>query len=479
MALTGRLVSEEPRKKDQELAAKDAAAVGLKRARPVRKLFYKRGHKFEPKQFYQIMRCATCGEFLLTTAYQCVQCKYTCHKACHERVLAKCITKSEGEKDEDEGAAAAAIMKHNIPHRFEKASTMTPQWCSHCGYMMPFGLPRKQIMRCSECPVLCHEGCMPLIPNLCGMSTEVAQNMMEAIEQAERRKQERTRTSQQGYAGSVEVRAERLSLDGQPAVSPEEDLARSQRTAGVSGPVTVPAPTLPGPPPSISISETPMAPPVSAPARVSSLSPTTRASAPQAPVISVSPVSVDKPQYGYPSPPAVRPPEGVVGTVSNATSVVSEASTSAVAVAPAPREPTKKRSKPSVGLDDFHFLAVLGKGNFGKVMLAEEKLTGNLYAIKVLKKDFIIKNDEVESVKSEKRVFQTANVARHPFLVNLHSCFQTETRVYFVMEYVSGGDLMWHIQHHQFSEKRAKFYACEVLLAIEYFHQNNIVYRWV
>lgn len=112
--------------------------------------------------------------------------------------------------------------------------------------------------------------------------------------------------------------------------------------------------------------------------------------------------------------------------------------------------------KVRIGLDHFNFLAVLGKGNFGKVMLAETKGNKKLYAIKVLKKEFIIENDEVESTKSEKRVFLIANKERHPFLLNLHACFQTETRVYFVMEYISGGDLMLHIQRGQFGLKRAQ-----------------------
>jgi serine/threonine protein kinase len=130
-----------------------------------------------------------------------------------------------------------------------------------------------------------------------------------------------------------------------------------------------------------------------------------------------------------------------------------------------------------VTLDDFHFLAVLGKGNFGKVMLAEEKVSKKLFAIKVLKKDFVVENDEVESTRSEKRIFLAANTSGHPFLVNLYATMQTESRLCFVMEYVSGGDLMLHIQREQFSERRAKFYASEVLLALEFFHQQNIVYR--
>ena len=74
-------------------------------------------------------------------------------------------------------------------------------------------------------------------------------------------------------------------------------------------------------------------------------------------------------------------------------------------------------------------------------------------------------------------MFLAAARERHPFLIGLHSCFQTETRVYFVMEYISGGDLMLHIQRDQFNRERAKFYACEVLLALEYFHKQGIIYR--
>lgn len=174
------------------------------------------------------------------------------------------------------------------------------------------------------------------------------------------------------------------------------------------------------------------------PQNKSSYSPTSppSQSQPQAPPKSADPVPPQSPAKYYPPNPAtavVKNPENKVTPSANT-------------------QGTGKR----IGLDHFNFLAVLGKGNFGKVMLAETKTSKQLYAIKVLKKEFIIENDEVESTRSEKRVFLIANKERHPFLLNLHACFQTETRVYFVMEYISGGDLMLHIQRGQFGTKRAQ-----------------------
>ncbi|BAO41978.1 protein kinase C-like 1 [Kluyveromyces marxianus DMKU3-1042] len=136
---------------------------------------------------------------------------------------------------------------------------------------------------------------------------------------------------------------------------------------------------------------------------------------------------------------------------------------------------TPKRRK--VSLDDFVLLKVLGKGNFGKVLLARSKNTNSLCAIKVLKKDNIIKNHDIESARAEKKVFLLATETKHPFLTNLYCSFQTENRIYFAMEFIGGGDLMWHVQNQRLSVRRAKFYAAEVLLSLKYFHDNGVIYR--
>ncbi|KAM6965128.1 serine/threonine-protein kinase N2-like isoform 2-T2 [Aplochiton taeniatus] len=141
---------------------------------------------------------------------------------------------------------------------------------------------------------------------------------------------------------------------------------------------------------------------------------------------------------------------------------------------------TKERrssSAQNIKMEDFKYISVLGRGHFGKVLLAEFNKTGKLYAIKALKKSDIVTRDEVDSLMSERRIFETINTSRHPFLVNLHGCFQTAHHVCFVMEYSPGGDLMIHIHNNVFTEVQARFYSACVLLGLEFLHLKKIMYR--
>uniref|UniRef100_A0A8C7XZ81 non-specific serine/threonine protein kinase n=1 Tax=Oryzias sinensis TaxID=183150 RepID=A0A8C7XZ81_9TELE len=109
------------------------------------------------------------------------------------------------------------------------------------------------------------------------------------------------------------------------------------------------------------------------------------------------------------------------------------------------------------------------------MILVREKASGKYYAMKILKKEVIIAKDEVAHTLTESRVLKNT---RHPFLTSLKYSFQTKDRLCFVMEYVNGGELFFHLSRERvFSEDRTRFYGAEIVSALNYLHSAKIVYR--
>ena len=523
----------------KQLGQRRPFEVGLNRQGALRQkkeeVHEKQGHKFVKQQFYNVMRCALCGDFLKYSAgMQCADCKYTCHTKCYPKVVTKCISKANYETDPDEEK-----INHRIPHRFEGFSNISANWCCHDGYLLPLG--RKNAKRCTgeyinllpyslstnilpECGLTCHAQCAHLVPDFCGMSMIAANQILTTIQQTKLNNKASPagsrlsdRTLRPSTGRTIPSTSSIQSMGGEyaaqapsqpPAPKPYEDQysqpppkptppSMDARSAAAATFASTPQPQRPPAAPRTSSTQAAAAATAAASGgRPSSQqyqrSPTSgrperqsRDGIPeQQPHPSYDPRAYanvnpqyppkQAPQQMQPSQPFPQAPTSPVQAQQPYQPL--QAPQQAAAAKPTPPVHAQGSGR-RIGLDHFNFLAVLGKGNFGKVMLAETKASKQLYAIKVLKKEFIIENDEVESVKSEKRVLLIANKERHPFLVNLHACFQTETRVYFVMEYISGGDLMLHIQRGQFGLKRAQFYAAEVCLALKYFHENGVIYR--
>ncbi|KAK9323928.1 kinase-like domain-containing protein [Lipomyces orientalis] len=130
------------------------------------------------------------------------------------------------------------------------------------------------------------------------------------------------------------------------------------------------------------------------------------------------------------------------------------------------------------GPDDFQILRLVGKGTFGQVYQVRKKDTDRIYAMKVLSKKVIVQKKEVAHTIGERNILVRTATTDSPFIVGLKFSFQTPTDLYLVTDYMSGGELFWHLQKEgRFQEARAKFYIAELILALEHLHNHDIVYR--
>lgn len=132
------------------------------------------------------------------------------------------------------------------------------------------------------------------------------------------------------------------------------------------------------------------------------------------------------------------------------------------------------KNKP-LTIDDFDLLKVIGKGSFGKVMQVRKKDTQRVYALKSIRKAHIVAKLEVTHTIAERNVLVEVN---NPFIVSLKFCFQSPDKLYFVLDFINGGELFHHLQREgRFSLDRSRFYICELLSAIEHLHSLDIIYR--
>jgi serine/threonine protein kinase len=139
-----------------------------------------------------------------------------------------------------------------------------------------------------------------------------------------------------------------------------------------------------------------------------------------------------------------------------------------------------RKPKEKVTLADFHLLTTIGKGGFGKV-LTVQKITGSqedsgkVYAMKILKKQHVVDTRQVDSTKAERRILHNIE---HPFVVKLRYAFQSQSKLYMVMDYYSGGSLYYHSERlGTFPADSVRFFAAEITLALDHLHQNGIIYR--
>ena len=131
--------------------------------------------------------------------------------------------------------------------------------------------------------------------------------------------------------------------------------------------------------------------------------------------------------------------------------------------------------KKNTELLDFIILKTLGKGTFGKVVLAKNKYNKKYFAIKILNKAKLAKLRQINHTKAEREILEKIN---HTFIAKLVFAFQTIERLYLITDFMPGGELFFHLKNQKvFNLKRTRLYICEIIIAIEFLHKHGIIYR--
>jgi len=136
----------------------------------------------------------------------------------------------------------------------------------------------------------------------------------------------------------------------------------------------------------------------------------------------------------------------------------------------------RQPSRSKASLDDFEFIKQISRGAYGRVYLAKKKRTGDVFAVKVLKKTQMLRKKAVEQVLDERRIL--SSFSRNPFVVNLYYSFQSKDHLYMVMEYCNGGDCYSLLRNvERLDENSTRMYIADTVLALAFLHEHGIVHR--